>query len=121
MVSTIDEPVPGWLDNFNGPVGLMVGCGLGIMRTIYSNPNSISDYTPCDIAIKGMLIVAWKHGLMYQNKMIAPKTEIPVYNCCTANLKYVTMKEMVDIGKEVTKDVPFDKLSIIFNFIHKFR
>lgn len=81
------------------------------MRTIYSNPNVVSDYTPCDIAIKGMIIVAWKHGIKnQQNKLIEPQKDLTVYNCCTANLRQVTMKEMVDIGKDISKDAPFDKL-----------
>lgn len=58
-----------------------------------------------------MLIVAWKHGVMsQQKKIIAPQKDITVYNCCTANLRQVTMKEMVDIGKDISKDAPFDKL-----------
>jgi alcohol-forming fatty acyl-CoA reductase len=34
------------IDNFNGPVGLLVGSGVGIMRTMYCNPDNIADFTP---------------------------------------------------------------------------
>lgn len=36
VISTMKEPFPGWIDNFNGPVGLLVGCGLGLIRTVNS-------------------------------------------------------------------------------------
>ena len=29
VISAMREPLPGWMDNFNGPVGLLVGSGVG--------------------------------------------------------------------------------------------
>ena len=29
VIAAMREPVPGWVDNFNGPVGLLVGCAVG--------------------------------------------------------------------------------------------
>lgn len=37
VVGTEREPVVGWCDNFNGPVGLLVACGHGILRTMYAS------------------------------------------------------------------------------------
>lgn len=102
VISSVDEPVPGWLDNFNGPVGLLVACAIGIMRTTYGNPNTVSDYTPVDIAIKAMITVAWKHGRQ--------KIPMDVYNCSTANVRHITMGQMIDIGRDLARDVPFDKM-----------
>ncbi|KAG8232900.1 hypothetical protein J437_LFUL012814 [Ladona fulva] len=28
------EPLPGWTDNLNGPMGLLIGAGKGVIRTI---------------------------------------------------------------------------------------
>jgi fatty acyl-CoA reductase len=33
VVSTWKEPVPGWVDNLNGPTGLFLIAGIGVMRT----------------------------------------------------------------------------------------
>lgn len=30
VISAMDEPIPGWIDNFNGPVGLLVASGIGM-------------------------------------------------------------------------------------------
>ena len=29
----MQEPVPGWVDNLNGPTGLFLIAGIGVMRT----------------------------------------------------------------------------------------
>lgn len=55
--------MPGWLDNFNGPVGILVAGGIGIMRSLYGDPNAIVDFTPIDIAIKSIITCAWRHGI----------------------------------------------------------
>ena len=62
VISSMKEPFPGWIDNFNGPVGLLIGSGLGITRTMYCNPDNIADFTPVDICIKAMIIAAWKRA-----------------------------------------------------------
>lgn len=62
VISSMKEPFPGWIDNFNGPVGLLVGSGLGIMRSMYCNPDNVADFTPVDICIKAMIVAAWKRA-----------------------------------------------------------
>jgi fatty acyl-CoA reductase len=56
---TWKDPFPGWVDNFNGPVGLHVAVGKGIIRTAFADPNTKSDYFPVDLCIQYMLLVAW--------------------------------------------------------------
>lgn len=51
------------IDNFNGPVGMLVGSGLGITRTMFCSPDNIADFTPVDICIKAQIISAWKRAL----------------------------------------------------------
>lgn len=62
VISSMKEPFPGWIDNFNGPVGLLVGSGIGITRTMHCDPDNIADFTPVDICIKAMIIAAWKRA-----------------------------------------------------------
>ncbi|XP_029158104.1 fatty acyl-CoA reductase 1-like [Nylanderia fulva] len=59
VISTAFDPVKGWLDNFNGPVGMLVGGGKGILRVVFiGDPIVTSNFMPVDVAIKTMLIVA---------------------------------------------------------------
>lgn len=68
VTSTINDPIPGWLDNFNGPVAIMIGGAKGILRVIQLKSDVCGDFLPVDLAIKIMIIAAWKRGLnTYKN------------------------------------------------------
>lgn len=103
VISTMKEPFPGWIDNFNGPVGLLIGSGLGIMRTMYCNPDNIADFTPVDVCIKAMIIGAWKRA--YE-----PKGSLPVYNCCLSKYRNATMEQIIEMGKAFQDELPIEKM-----------
>lgn len=52
--------MPGWIDTFLGPVGLIAGIGKGVVRCAISRHDTRPDYMPVDIAIKGMILASWK-------------------------------------------------------------
>jgi alcohol-forming fatty acyl-CoA reductase len=56
------EPVAGWVDSLNGPPGILIAAGKGVLRTIYLNPNATFEAIPVDMAVNGMLMFAYKHG-----------------------------------------------------------
>lgn len=37
MTPAFAEPLPGWVDNLNGPVGIMIGAGKGVIRSMLCN------------------------------------------------------------------------------------
>jgi len=59
VISTWTEPFPGWIDNFNGPFGLMIAGGKGFLRTAFADPNVEPDYIPVDICIQFLLLATW--------------------------------------------------------------
>lgn len=63
VISSAKEPVTGWIDNFNGPIGLLVGGAKGILRVVYIDPFTTADFMAVDVAIKCMLITAWQRGI----------------------------------------------------------
>lgn len=63
VISTMTEPMPGWVDNFNGPVGIMIGGGKGVLKVVLSDPGLSADFIPVDVAIKAMITASWKRGL----------------------------------------------------------
>lgn len=103
VISVMRDPIQGWVDNFNGPVGLLVGSGIGIVRTMYSNPDNRCDFTPVDVCVKGMIIAAWKEAHV-------KSTSTPVYNCSSYGLSTATLQQIVDIGKCLTERIPFEKM-----------
>jgi len=62
VISSVEEPIVGWIDNINGPVGLMVGCGKGVALVTLAYKDESPDFMPVDIAIKAMIIAAYQRG-----------------------------------------------------------
>ncbi|XP_024869946.1 fatty acyl-CoA reductase wat-like [Temnothorax curvispinosus] len=60
---SLKEPMPGWIDNVYGPIGLAIGGGKGIIRIGYCNKYTVEDTVPVDIVTKAILVVSWKLGL----------------------------------------------------------
>lgn len=56
------EPIEGWVDNLNGPTGIMMGAGKGVIRTMHCNIELLADIVPVDMVINALLIYAWKIG-----------------------------------------------------------
>ncbi|XP_055917573.1 fatty acyl-CoA reductase 1-like isoform X2 [Eupeodes corollae] len=55
------EPIPGWTDNINGPTGLLIGAGKGVLRSMYCNSDAYGDFLPVDVAVNGMLVASWRN------------------------------------------------------------
>ncbi|KAK2580054.1 hypothetical protein KPH14_012338, partial [Odynerus spinipes] len=64
------EPLPGWVENMNGPTGLMVGAGKGVIRSMLCNADYLTDIMPCDLAINAIIALAWRVGLERPQKPI---------------------------------------------------
>nr|XP_033328836.1 putative fatty acyl-CoA reductase CG5065 [Megalopta genalis] len=104
VVSSFDDPISGWIDNFNGPMGLMVGGGKGILRVVLMDPVVASDYIPVDVTIKATLIATWKRGLVTVEK----DPEVHVYNCTSHNICSVAGRELIAIGLRSNEKLPVD-------------
>jgi alcohol-forming fatty acyl-CoA reductase len=57
------------LDNLNGPAGLLIACGKGVIHSVFCNLDLISDFSPVDVAIKAMIVAAWKNGVRRDKEM----------------------------------------------------
>ncbi|XP_026739618.1 putative fatty acyl-CoA reductase CG5065 [Trichoplusia ni] len=88
------EPVPGWTDNINGPTGLLIGAGKGVIRSMYCKSNSYADYLPVDVFINGIMIVAW-------NYIKNGDTKSNIINFTSSAEIKVTWSEMIDAGREI--------------------
>ncbi|XP_062545047.1 putative fatty acyl-CoA reductase CG5065 isoform X2 [Armigeres subalbatus] len=97
------EPVEGWVDNLNGPVGIMVAGGKGVMRSMLCNGEYNAEVIPVDLAINGLITIAYTLGQM---KEMPP--EIPVYNVTCRETKRTTWKEVLEMGKATAYEYPFE-------------
>ncbi|XP_043944137.1 fatty acyl-CoA reductase 2 isoform X2 [Protopterus annectens] len=73
------EPFPGWIDNFNGPSGIFIAAGKGILRTMKANNDAVADLIPVDVVVNLTLAAGWCTAVQ------RPKTTM-VYNCTTGGV-----------------------------------
>lgn len=96
------EPLPGWVDNLNGPVGIMVGAGKGVIRSMLCNGNYHAEVIPVDFAINSLIAIAHKTATNEKN------TSIPVYNITQSGVVPITWGEILGKGKKIAHRYPFE-------------
>lgn len=96
------EPLPGWTDNINGPTGLLIGAGKGVIRTMFCHNQGYADYLPVDITVNGIILFTWNYiGNNDKTRTICHLTSSQEWR--------VTWQEIIDIGKSiVTTEVPLN-------------
>lgn len=87
--------MPGWTDNINGPTGLLIGAGKGVIRTMYCNENSYADYLPVDIAVNAFLLVSWNFLYFGDNSKrffnLTSSNDFKVYDIPSLSIVVVTV------------------------------
>ncbi|XP_063620837.1 putative fatty acyl-CoA reductase CG5065 [Cydia splendana] len=97
------DPIPGWVDNLNGPIGLMVGAGKGVIRSMHCYGHYHCEVIPVDIAINAIIVIAYKIGTQTERS-----PELPVYNITTGDDRDTTWKQVLDNGKATIRKYPFE-------------
>lgn len=97
------EPIGGWVDSLNGPMGLIVGAGKGVIRSMNVKPDSRAQVVPVDVAISALIVIAWKMGSAKERP-----PEIPVYNMSNDAAIKMTWGDVLTIGKQVGYKNPFE-------------
>ncbi|KAF5269481.1 hypothetical protein FQA39_LY08670 [Lamprigera yunnana] len=97
------EPLPGWVDSLNGPMGILVGAAKGVIRSMHVKGNSRAQVVPVDVAINALIIIAWKMGTAKTRP-----AKIPVYNMTNDGVLSLTWEEVLRIGREIVYEYPFE-------------
>ncbi|XP_022914394.2 putative fatty acyl-CoA reductase CG5065 [Onthophagus taurus] len=67
----IKEPIPGWVDNLNGPIGLFYAGGKGIVRSGIIDENLVPQIIPVDVAINSLIVSGYERATnMYCDRVI---------------------------------------------------
>jgi len=101
VVAAWKEPLPGWLENLNGPTGIIAGAGKGVLRTVYCSREKIADLVPVDIPINLAIAVAWKTASQSSNA-------IPVYNCTSGTINPIRWGQLETIGMAAIRKYPME-------------
>lgn len=59
VVATNEDPFPGWTDNLYGLNGILMACGLGVLRALHLKKEYIGDIVPADFVSNTILAAAW--------------------------------------------------------------
>lgn len=90
VVASWKEPLPGWVDNLNGPTGLILGCAKGVIRTLYCRSDMVADLVPVDVPINLMIAVAWYTATYKPNNVL-------VYNCTSGSINRLYWGDVQDV------------------------
>ncbi|KAG7305910.1 hypothetical protein JYU34_008462 [Plutella xylostella] len=86
VLSTLKDPLPGWLENWNGPTGLMYAAARGVHRFMAADAAKVLDLIPVD-TVANMTIAA---AAACKNAK-----ELKVYNCCSSPRNPITNGEFL--------------------------
>ncbi|XP_055536616.1 putative fatty acyl-CoA reductase CG5065 [Wyeomyia smithii] len=95
VAPTWKEPLPGWTDNINGPVGMLIGAGKGVIRSMYCNSDGYGDHMPVDFAVSAICVSTWNYiGRKDYSRNI--------YHLVSSSDIKVSWKELIEVGRSIT-------------------
>merc|ERR1712240_65864 len=100
------EPVAGWVDNLNGPTGILAAAGVGLMQTMYAKRYKRADLIPVDIACNMLCVLAWKAG-----NTLSQGQKIDIYNCTSGESAPVTWGHVEKAMSYFTTKYPLEKMT----------
>ncbi|XP_070153483.1 putative fatty acyl-CoA reductase CG5065 [Polyergus mexicanus] len=103
VIPSYKEPMPGWVDNLNGPIGLLVGGGKGVIRSMHCNGNYNAEVVPVDVAINTLIAIAYKVATSQENS-----ENIPVVNITQSDITRITWGEILEKGRQIVYEYPFE-------------
>ncbi|MEQ2212255.1 cyclin-dependent kinase inhibitor far1, partial [Xenoophorus captivus] len=95
----------GWIDNFNGPSGIFIAAGKGILRTMRASNDAVADLVPVDVVINATLAAAWFSGSQRVNR---PRS-LMVYNCTTGGINPFHWGEVENCINMTFKNNPLEQ------------
>uniref|UniRef100_A0A1A9ZGT1 Fatty acyl-CoA reductase n=1 Tax=Glossina pallidipes TaxID=7398 RepID=A0A1A9ZGT1_GLOPL len=103
ITPAFQEPLPGWVDNMNGPTGVLIGAGKGVIRSMLCNGELKSEIIPVDTAVNALVLLPF-----YFNKIEEKPAQMPVFNITIPEAKKRTWQWIMDKGKNFGMEYPFE-------------
>lgn len=63
-----NDPIPGWITTLNGPTGVIVAYGKGVLQNMRAKEDLVLDVIPVDYTVNCAIAVAWKRGVEFLEK-----------------------------------------------------
>ncbi|XP_075168540.1 putative fatty acyl-CoA reductase CG8306 [Haematobia irritans] len=89
VTSSYKEPLPGWMDNLNGPVGIVVAAGKGVLRSLMCNPDVKIEVIPVDIAVTGLIVIPYHLSSLKERPVEVPVINLTLPECHKQSSRWV--------------------------------
>ncbi|XP_075237430.1 putative fatty acyl-CoA reductase CG5065 [Lycorma delicatula] len=100
------EPVPGWVDSLNGPVGVIVAGAKGVIRSMLCHGENRAEVIPVDIAINAIIAASCLRGIT----PISSEEPTQCYNLSIGDVIPVTWGEVLERGRKIGYTYPFENI-----------
>ncbi|XP_057672431.1 putative fatty acyl-CoA reductase CG5065 [Diorhabda carinulata] len=102
IIPAFKDPVPGWTNNLQGPSGLFVGAGKGVIRTVYMDTSCYANFSPIDCTVSAIMVFSWYH--------LTTNNPNYIYNLCIPQKDLqISWEEIFATAKDVIhNDCPFN-------------
>lgn len=101
VIASYSEPIAGWVDNWNGPNGIVAAASKGIFRTMLCDSTKVADLIPVDYVIN-LMFAAAHYTASLSNDVAQPlnmikmaHSSIPVFNCCSGRQNPITWSQFI--------------------------
>ncbi|KAL3271477.1 hypothetical protein HHI36_021962 [Cryptolaemus montrouzieri] len=104
---SVEEPMPGWIDNLHGVNGVVAGAGLGLLRTMPARPDVNAEIVPVDFVVNGMITALWDTAC---RKSKGEKHEkVTVFNFAASPWMNLTYGNFIKMCEEYVNIYPLNK------------
>jgi len=108
VVASWEYPMKGWIDNYNGPTGMIVGAGTGVLRTMLVKKDFVADLIPVDVCINAMIVSAWKTAQQHTER---PSKIVPsIYNVTSGSVNPITWGQIEEYSLESIYKYPMSTM-----------
>nr|XP_012136054.1 PREDICTED: putative fatty acyl-CoA reductase CG5065 [Megachile rotundata] len=90
VIPTYKDPIVGWINNLYGATGVVMGSGIGLLRTLHCIPENVADIIPADFVVSTIISSAWdvanrnRQIKAAQDPNISNEEKVPIYNCVSS-------------------------------------
>ena len=106
VVASWRDPMPGWIDNMNGPTGIILAVGNGLLRTMHANRKAKADLVPVDVVVNCMIASAFYVSKKDGQAKLPVARDPPIFHCNSGDIKPVTWGDLEDDLFPVIKEYP---------------
>ncbi|XP_052868592.1 putative fatty acyl-CoA reductase CG5065 [Anopheles cruzii] len=101
VTAAMREPFPGWGEGTNGPTGLLIGAGRGVIRSMHCKADYHADFMPVDMTMNAIIAIGTE-------RMRNPrKDDVMYYNLSSSDINPISWGDVLEKGRKVLNDNPF--------------